>query len=87
MERKCWDCGNIAEHADNVIPYVLCTKCGSQDTRPTRKKVTHSLAAEIAVAIAGVRSDDYRGMLAAIDGQLDRFGISHMQREKHAAGV
>jgi len=31
--RKCWDCGNIAEHTDNVVPEVLCKKCGSQDTR------------------------------------------------------
>jgi hypothetical protein len=31
--RKCWDCDNVAEHADDVVPYVLCTKCGSQDTR------------------------------------------------------
>lgn len=32
-ERKCWDCGNIAEHEDNVVPHVLCKSCGSQDTR------------------------------------------------------
>jgi hypothetical protein len=34
--RKCWACGNIAEHTDNVVPAVLCKKCGSQDTRPLR---------------------------------------------------
>lgn len=31
--RRCWGCGNIAEHADNVVPEVLCKKCGSRDTR------------------------------------------------------
>lgn len=37
-ERKCWDCGSVAEHEDNIVPHVLCKLCGSQDTRPTRKK-------------------------------------------------
>ena len=32
-QRKCRTCGNVAWHADCVIPYVLCRKCGSQDTR------------------------------------------------------
>jgi DNA-directed RNA polymerase subunit RPC12/RpoP len=36
-ERRCWDCGNTAEHEDNIVPHVLCTKCGSQDTRVVRK--------------------------------------------------
>lgn len=38
-ERKCWDCGNVAEHEDNVVPHVLCKKCGSQDTRAVKKPV------------------------------------------------
>lgn len=37
QQRKCWDCGNVAMHADNIVPWVLCTKCGSQDTRLVRK--------------------------------------------------
>lgn len=37
MKRKCWDCGNVAEHADSVVPHVLCMKCGSQDTRRVRE--------------------------------------------------
>jgi len=36
MERRCWDCGNVAEHEDSIVPHVLCKKCGSQDTRLTR---------------------------------------------------
>lgn len=36
--RKCWDCGNVAEHSDNIVPEVLCKKCGSQDTRLIREK-------------------------------------------------
>ena len=32
-KRKCRTCGNVAWHADNRTPYVLCRKCGSQDTR------------------------------------------------------
>jgi hypothetical protein len=38
-ERKCWDCGNVAMHKDNVTPEVLCKVCGSQDTRLTAKPV------------------------------------------------
>lgn len=37
--RKCHDCGNVAEHADNVVPAVLCKLCGSQDTRVVRKPI------------------------------------------------
>ncbi len=44
-ERKCWDCGNIAIHEDRITPWVLCKKCGSQDTRamskPTPYPITH----------------------------------------------
>lgn len=36
--RKCWDCGSVAEHSDNVVPEVLCKKCGSQDTRIVKTK-------------------------------------------------
>ncbi len=32
-KRKCWDCGNVAVHMKSIVPEVLCTKCGSQDTR------------------------------------------------------
>ena len=35
-ERRCHDCGNVAIHADMVTPWVLCSKCGSQDTRRTK---------------------------------------------------
>ena len=31
--RKCWTCGNIADHLDDITPHVCCSKCGSQDTR------------------------------------------------------
>jgi len=31
--RKCHDCGTVQLHADSRTPYVLCRKCGSQDTR------------------------------------------------------
>lgn len=36
-ERRCWNCGNVAMHADAVAPAVLCKKCGSQDTRRTKR--------------------------------------------------
>lgn len=32
-QRRCWGCGNVAEHSDSITPWVLCGKCGSQDTR------------------------------------------------------
>lgn len=31
--RRCRPCGNVALHRDDRTPYVLCSKCGSQDTR------------------------------------------------------
>lgn len=34
--RTCHNCKNVAVHADNIIPYVTCTKCGSNDTRRKR---------------------------------------------------
>jgi hypothetical protein len=32
-KRRCYVCGDIAYHEDSRTPYVLCRKCGSQDTR------------------------------------------------------
>ena len=41
--RKCWECGNVADHEDNITPWVNCKKCGSQDTRLVKeKKPLHS---------------------------------------------
>ncbi len=37
-QRKCWDCGNIAVHTDNIVPQVLCKQCGSQDTRRVKEE-------------------------------------------------
>lgn len=34
-KRLCRDCGNIAYHCIRTTPWVLCRKCGSQDTRIT----------------------------------------------------
>jgi hypothetical protein len=36
--RKCWDCGTTNAHKDNVMPWVLCPQCGSQDTRAVELK-------------------------------------------------
>lgn len=35
-KRKCWTCGNIADHASDITPGVCCQLCGSQDTRKLR---------------------------------------------------
>jgi rRNA maturation endonuclease Nob1 len=32
-KRKCHACGKEAWHAASKTPYVLCRRCGSQDTR------------------------------------------------------
>lgn len=37
-ERKCWGCGNAAEHTSRITPKVCCQKCGSQDTRATEAR-------------------------------------------------
>jgi DNA-directed RNA polymerase subunit RPC12/RpoP len=31
--RRCWECGAINLHSDNVTPEVCCKRCGSRDTR------------------------------------------------------
>lgn len=41
-KRRCRDCGLTAYHAGNVTPYVLCGRCGSQDTRLVRAPVSVS---------------------------------------------
>jgi len=35
-KRKCWDCNTVNEHRSDVVPGVLCPRCGSQDTRKLR---------------------------------------------------
>jgi len=40
-KRKCHLCGNVADHEDNILPAVLCKKCGSQDTRKVRTHLDH----------------------------------------------
>ena len=37
-ERKCYDCGNVAIHIENVPPGVCCQLCKSQDTRLVKPK-------------------------------------------------
>jgi len=36
-KRRCWDCGNLAEHKYPIMPWVLCAKCGSLDTRRVKR--------------------------------------------------
>lgn len=31
--RRCWSCGAINLHSDNIAPEVCCKRCRSQDTR------------------------------------------------------
>jgi hypothetical protein len=51
-ERKCWSCGNVAEHEDNVVPHVLCKQCGSQDTRLTKKPEGPPTIADLGMLVA-----------------------------------
>lgn len=37
-QRKCHDCGNVAQYSSNITPEVRCRNCGSQDTRIVREK-------------------------------------------------
>jgi len=43
--RKCWGCGKIQIHQDDIVPGVLCRFCGSQDTR-LLKEETQALKEE-----------------------------------------
>lgn len=40
-QRRCWVCGNVEEHKDSITPWVLCTKCRSQDTQFVRRLEPH----------------------------------------------
>lgn len=37
-KRKCWNCGKVAMHTDDITPDVCCQLCGSQDTRLVRDR-------------------------------------------------
>lgn len=41
-QRRCRDCGHVGWHKDAVVPYCLCARCGSQDTRRVRREVPHA---------------------------------------------
>ena len=41
-ERKCWGCGNVAIHRSSITPWVLCSNCGSQDTRKIKQPIMES---------------------------------------------
>lgn len=45
-ERKCRSCGNVAVHESDVTPWVLCKKCGSQDTRRVKVNPTRDVVYE-----------------------------------------
>jgi len=82
-QRKCWDCGNVAGHESDVVPGVLCKRCGSQDTRRTKNKSdTKYVPAEILLALIGIDLSDYAEATKAIDGVFDRFGIKHVLSEE-----
>ena len=51
-ERKCWNCGNVSVHTDDVMPEVLCRKCGSQDTRRTQSPEGPSTIADLVMLVA-----------------------------------
>jgi hypothetical protein len=51
-QRKCHDCGNVAMHEDSVTPWVLCKKCGSQDTRLTMSTEQVLEAAQVGALLA-----------------------------------
>ncbi len=36
--RKCWECDHVGLHAENMVPWVLCHKCKSADTRQMVKE-------------------------------------------------
>lgn len=47
-QRKCFDCGNVATHSDNIVPEVLCKVCRSQDTRampPSKSEINDAIKA------------------------------------------
>lgn len=35
--RRCHDCGGLQFSADATIPYCLCRKCGTADTRRVKR--------------------------------------------------
>jgi len=57
--RKCWHCGNVAEHKDNIVPEVNCKLCGSQDTRAIKANAS---------AKHCEHDDRFRGVFFATNG-------------------
>lgn len=62
-KRKCWDCGNVAVHARSITPEVLCTKCGSQDTRRIKEPEPTILFHEVNIAVIGFANGKARQIL------------------------
>jgi len=31
--RRCWECGHVGLHVDNIDPWTRCCRCKSMDTR------------------------------------------------------
>lgn len=51
-QRRCWECGNVAEHKDSITPWVLCSKCGSQDTRRVKAVEDPPTIADLGMLLA-----------------------------------
>ncbi len=67
-KRKCWDCGNVAMHESDITHGVLCSKCGSQDTRLVREVPLHR-----ADTSSDATNSDFSAYAKAID-MLKRVG-------------
>jgi len=60
-KRKCWDCGNVADHEGNITPHVNCKKCGSQDTRLVKPKPSECKHESFACSVAVNRIPEVEG--------------------------
>ena len=86
-ERKCWDCGNVAVHMKSITPEVLCTQCGSQDTRrvkgekPSIKfKVADAIDDERFISLHRHASGTWTLRLKNTDGTVAAMGDKDLER-------
>ncbi len=79
-KRKCWDCGNVAEHEDNVVPHVNCKACGSQDTRWVKDKLHIAKQAALVCARESCATEMAKAVAKAfleLRGHVEQLAMDH----------
>jgi hypothetical protein len=73
-ERKCYECGAVAEHFDNVAPEVCCKTCGSQNTNRVSKPPVRLTRQQVCTALSEI-SQLALAACQEIESKVERGGV------------